>query len=548
MKRWMAWMLAVLMLWTAVPTCALGAAASGAGRAILIQTMSGEVSWIRNSGLLQVLAGNGAYGVYTPQGVMLTGSVYSELSGAYSVIIARDARSSSINCYGLLDSSGQVLAPFQYGAIRFLSERWMAALVVETADGGTGDMELDGVACNVVRTDLYALDPVRQLASLDRLPLSDIAEQDGCLNIRARDTGLVSTYSPAFELLGSGLNSLSDWTYAPQSPVAADGAEVIASVGGYAALKRDGRIGIVSADGGEVVPAEYDHLLLFGGARYTADGGWGCNPWDSGYAVLLKDDMVCFADLANRTVWNTGIASDAIAMNGASGIYTAADGSIHILAADGVDWTLEAQNNADMAPRTNGYFVQQMDAQGRIGLIDWHGNPAIPCRYAELQFSADGAYVLADAGNGSFDVYQLVYPAVQMSGTPSDASTPVPAAAEAPVTAPASTPIPAVTPAPTEAPEATLIPTLPNSAGSDATASAAALVSGAKELLELGARVNRDAAVAMLVRAIELLDDSNPAACSILQGVCSALNEDGAQNGEMAVQLLEEALGMLAGY
>lgn len=548
MRKWIATLLTFLLLMG----MAIPAGAEGAPSAVLTETGYKSISWVPDGTVLQEYDGSGNSYLYSITGELLTEAIYSNFWGVGQLIQARLNALDSVNSYGALDQSGQVQIPFQYGALEARGQKWVLALALTPSDS-EGDRQVNGAPYDIARVDVYYVNgSARLVGKLDRSQYVASKDFNDYINIQARDTEIVSTYSSDFELLGTGMTSIWDQTYVPRNDgvweeddgfcltdaagdviLLQDYESVERFRAGYAAVLRDGLWGMIDENGTEVVPPEFDEIIWFSDTPRNEAHAWGNSMVSYGYAALRRGEEICFADLANGNVWNTGYTLDDMTASNASGLVWGDDYCVHILAADGTNTTLSKLNaitietggwDIDVASHTCGFFWTLISENGRKGLIDWHGNEVIPCEYDKLDISVDGQYALAkrDAGeNGTvYGIYRLIYPTPEPKAEPESTAT--------------QELEPESEPTATQEPEPEI----------DSTA-IRTLLSGAKELLELNAIVNRDAAVTLLNRALELMGESDTAQRSMIEVAVQALEADVKANTKVAIRLLDEVLALL---
>lgn len=569
MRRYMALGLALLMLCAALPAAATQGGTQA--RAMLVKRWNEPAAWIDDIGLLKIQGPNGAWGVYDVMGSMLTGTVYSELHGFFGQICARDIRVEGVNGCGVIGTSGQTLIPFRYGKVQPLSERWTVGYVLREAGADAPDVQLDGVGYAIERADVYCGSTPRLTVSLDRASYQAARAYGDFINVQARDTGAINTYDAGFNLVAAGVAALDDWSGVPRADgvVQDEGSfwltdsqgnrvnlpydEVGNFAAGYARVRIGEKSGLIDSEGREVAPVAFDSMLYVGDVPRNAEHGWGLadTPALYGGAALLCEGEICFADLRNGQVWRSGIAEANANMEGLCGVLLDSELQVHVVAADGAQ-TVIAQLSpeaveagtvgVDGAEYTGGFFLKWLSEAGLQGLLDWHGNEVIPCRYANLSVSPDGRYVLADAGDGSSEIYQLTYPtwqlpqddaealralAAQYAATPNAPEAPDAAAPEAPDAGTA------------EAPDAAA-PEAPES-GADMRR-VRALLANARTLLELNAGANRRDAALMLEEALSALGGGDAALGGMIESALASLNAGGKLGGSAALRQLDAIL------
>ena len=236
-----------------------------------------------------------------------------------------------------------------------------------------------------------------------------------------------------------------------------------------------------------------------------------------------------------------------------------------LVAADGVETVLPEYNSMYVLDFTSGIYYKVTDADYNYGIIDWHGNEVLPCKYSSINISGDGQYVLACEDYSITYLYRLSYPNAGGAAAEAPAAE-APAAEdtadettdaiggigsslgnllgggsaeETPAEDTATEEIPADEPvteeAPVEAPEA------------DASAdysSALGLITSAVTLLNTDAAANGSAAVSLIETAVGMLAGRDDVT-GLLDSAATLLGLDSAANATAALSLIESAVALL---
>ena len=384
-----------------------------------------------------VIDADGDYreGLFDIEGSQVIPCEYEALSGYGVTGYYVAQREEGLNVRGALDAAGNEVIPFQYGDIRFLSERWALGVTLEETSIRPCDYEdyIDGKDYNAVSYDVYDLQGGGYVgffsyqcqairAHGDYLYAQD---RDGDTTIydetlRAVRGGLADPYA-SFATLDGGVVDLS--TGETLLPGCQFGAELgggllsvtdgealgicdtsgrmltdcvydrvfAADANGDVRVERDGQFGLVDSAGSEVVPCGYDAIerLSFGGEYVYRVRGYACVEKDGAYNYVLPDGQLSYP-----------VFYKDVDILGLSMILTDIYGQKHILAADGVRTPVGYVEFASF-PGGDGTLLKARGADGLWYLIDWHGNLLLPDGYpyaVSLLIAPDGSAVLAEGG------------------------------------------------------------------------------------------------------------------------------------------------------
>ena len=357
-----------------------------------------------------VIDADGEYreGLFDIEGSQVIPCEYEALSGYGVTGYYVAQREEGLNVRGALDAAGNEVIPFQYGDIRFLSERWALGVTLEETSIRPCDYEdyIDGKDYNAVSYDVYDLEGGGYVgffsyqcqairAHGDYLYAQD---RDGDTTIydetlRAVRGGLADPYASFATLdggvvdlstgetllsgflfgaeLGGGLLSVTDGealgicdTSGRMLTDCVYDRVFAADANGDVRVERDGQFGLVDSAGSEVVPCGYDAIerLSFGGEYVYRVRGYACVEKDGAYNYVLPDGQLSYP-----------VFYKDVDILGLSMILTDIYGQKHILAADGVRTPVDYVEFASF-PGGDGTLLKARDAQGGWHLIDWHGN------------------------------------------------------------------------------------------------------------------------------------------------------------------------------
>ena len=337
---------------------------------------------------------------------------------------------SGFNTSALVNAAGEALTPFEYSDFTVVSPNWAVGVVLE----GTNDK--DGADYNVifgefdyaavVRNDLFYLPEKKLAGSLERKQFSRAREAGigGWLIVEDKDGG-ISVYDKDFNTAPTELTSMydaelivkSENDLSPAALYSAVTGEKLADVEyrnlsnitkGYVSFyDGDARLyGILDASGqvvsepafnmiGNVVGGHYvkvtvndaeglydlDARAMAVPAVYQRIYTWGDKaPINDGYVCVEQDGKLGFIDLEGNVTCPIQYAKDSVSYFGCTLGATDMTGACTLIAADGTVATLP--NVAEIGLKngltsSDGYFVTVKDADGKQGVVDWHGNQVV---------------------------------------------------------------------------------------------------------------------------------------------------------------------------
>ena len=530
-----------LMLLLSIASAALGETA-----ATLVRDNLTDTDWIDGTNLLSVegdpVNNYRAYSMNTLDGTPLTEAIYADLDGEKGYVIAVSLKSDDLmNADGLLDLTGNVLIPCEYGKIDVLSTEWAVAikLLESTAENYDYSAWFSDAKYLIDTVDVYHLPEGNKLATLTRSEYSGARAVNHCINIENRATGEVTTYDVNFNALGT-VKYASSEDFAPADYETyyenrhygikdAEGnvvleptyATIYSAYQGAMRVSADNdKRGLITQQGDVVIPAEYDDIIS---TYYLPDvAGETSGYIAAGYVAMEMDGKLGYVDLNNNVTCEPKYVASNMDVRGASA--TVADpltGNLIMVAADGVESIIEGYDRVYPLSFGSGVFYRVTDSDYNYGVIDWHGNVVIPCEYKGVELSGDGKYALVEVDYHTANLYELTYPEV------------------------------AAVAAPAEATEAADMPTEAESAAEADAAPAQesanpvkALIDNANSLLASDAVTNSSAAVSLLKSASMLLS-GNDAALNLLNSAINLLETDPATNASAVTTLLDSIAALL---
>ena len=386
-----------------------------------------------------VIDADGEYreGLFDIEGSQVIPCEYEALSGYGVTGYYVAQREEGLNVRGALDAAGNEVIPFQYGDIRFLSERWALGVTLEETSIRPCDYEdyIDGKDYNAVSYDVYDLEggglvgffsyqcavicahgdylyvqgrdgnttiydeALRAVRDGLADPYVSFATVDGGVTCLSTGETLLSGFLFGAEL-GGGLLSVTDGealgicdTSGRMLTDCVYDRVFAADANGDVRVERDGQFGLVDSAGSEVVPCGYDAIerLSFGGEYVYRVRGYACVEKDGAYNYVLPDGQLSYP-----------VFYKDVDILGLSMILTDIYGQKHILAADGVRTPVDYVEFASF-PGGDGTLLKARGADGLWYLIDWHGDLLLPDGYpyaVSLLIAPDGSAVLAEGEDG----------------------------------------------------------------------------------------------------------------------------------------------------
>lgn len=319
--------------------------------------------------------------------------------------------------HGVLRADGLMLSEPIYWNVQVENQYWVVAEILDTVKGK-----------GFVKTyDVYSMKKGARVATLSEEECYMAFAANDVLNIENRAKEIILSYDQDFNILGK-VSYVTDYKYASPSCEVDDYRDnglyglkdtngnivmepkfdrIYAFFGDYAIVEKGGHQGLVDKQGRVAVPAQYDDIVLLDSAPYT-DKDEEFRHDAAGYAAAIQDGKVCFVNLQDGTVFETGFAEDDVELFGASLTYTDGEGKLHLLAADGVDTVLEGYEEVKGLRHRHGQLYHAVMRGDKHGLIDWHGNVVLPLEYTDLSISGDGRYLQVERNYDTSEILEIL--------------------------------------------------------------------------------------------------------------------------------------------
>ncbi len=369
-------------------------------------------------------------GIMGPDGTVLVPDEYLWLDSKNPWGYIEAAKLDQLNGKGVIDQTGKVLVPFEYGELEILSKDWIVGIRLKESTkehydyqalfGGYGS----GYYLIEDRT-FYNMKTGEAVGSLTRDQVDTVRVYDGFLQIEDLN-GAVTAYDENLQPLGPVDKIYYGYDIAQNGDQwevkrVADGQVVLTSphqINSYKIedgnfdITKDGKRGLMDIQGNVLVPAEYDNLYKADGdyvrAKLDREGKMGVLDLQGNVVVDFKYDdvIVTYArgesdgqrtfvfvkgyapvelggkvgfvnDKGEETVAPTYL-KDAVEVTANSLLITAADGKFTLVAADGTVTELPYAKAERIYNGMDGRLYVVTDEAGQVGVVDWHGNLVIP--------------------------------------------------------------------------------------------------------------------------------------------------------------------------
>lgn len=377
------------------------------------------------------------YGVYNTAGEVVVpfeyGYMDDEKFGHFEVI-----NEEGLNNHALVNGKGEKVIDFQYAAFEIISPKYCAAVTLEPTDGEVYDYA-GGFAGNgehylVTAYDIYDLTTGSRLGSLERSQYERAAAHGDYLWVEDRE-GNIAVYDSTLarqdvqaKYLTSAYETVSgDCVAISNGQVVLENCSSVSEDSDTQTLRvwRDGKVGLCDLNGNMLIPAEYDSVGIvrlgyapveqgdlyglydinagklvvpcqYTDVPYTMAGGiarYECN----GYVLVQQDEKYGFCDLNGNVTCEIKYAKNAVTLHGASFSVTDMDGSLYLVAADGVQTKLEGVTEINKYSGGLGDLLIATKGD-KSGVIDWHGEEVLPFEYAsyDLSITDSGSAVIVD--------------------------------------------------------------------------------------------------------------------------------------------------------
>lgn len=344
--------------------------------------------------------------------------------------------------YGLLGPDGTVIVPVQYDDVEVISERWLSGVVF--GPGTEDDWDYSFTSMSTDETTFYKIDSIdyyfdgELVGTLEGSLCRGGSEAFGAYLSCYGDNGATfynSKLEPSpYNSQGDLYMDEYDWDYEdgeeiyihqgsgqiafrPECTLKAEdlkqpylyqegklydlqGNEIAAFDreyddftyynDGYALVALDDKIGLVSVDGKEIIPPEYDNL-----------GGYEDRLLDSGYIYAEKDGKFGFLNAKGEVVCDLLYPAEDAIVYGNLAYYKNEEGSLTVVTAQAGELP-EHYKYVDCISYYNNVVFSADKDDGTSGLVDMKGKALLPfsAEYYGIDFSLDGTVALVGVTDG----------------------------------------------------------------------------------------------------------------------------------------------------
>ena len=399
----------------------------------------------------------GVYTLMTADGTALTSMPYIRMDTEYELFEV--AVESGLNVLGMIDSTGKILVPMQYGDTIYLSERWQMGVTLTEATAENYDYKsFDGKSFYLIAGyDVYYMGT--KVGTLDRLGYRTaypygayLYVSDAEKNYTYYDSTLTpSTYVPSFVSSGE-YDETRDAIFhkgsgqrvgVPECTLTSDDVEedlflidgrfvdlqgnIIFAAdakyenyydfeGDYARVRMNGKYGLVDKTGREVMACEYEEI------------GYNEKHFEGGYQIAVKDGKVGFVNPNGEVTCEFKYAKTGVKSTYKMPFTHLADLDGSFIVLSGAAGELQQRFiEVDISSYGSPLFVGE-PADKKAGVYDLYGNAVVAADglyddVYDLQVSDDGTVVVGYGTDRVYRIYQVV-------STQSAAQPQQPAAAE----------------------------------------------------------------------------------------------------------------------
>ena len=514
---------------------------------------------------------NYRYALSDVYGNLLTDyELYSGVSVDSGVITAAQIRQNDPNTAGALSLRGKTVVPFSYADVEVVSSHWALGIKVKNATADQYDYSTysDPKQYYLIDTlDVYYIsgDTGTFLRTLTRADYDRAYGKGDYLNIQNRTNGAITTYDRSFNALRNDASYTSDFgdlmpdeyeSYYDREaehryglrdkdgnvviPPFADG--IYSIRGNYVVFAMrdangDDKRGLVTLDGKLVLPPVFDRISTGSYAPRDENGLDTYSYVSKGYFSVEQNDTQGYAITGGTMTFPAKYPTSVVNDRGAAGNYTDLDGSIAIIAADGVETKLGSEySSVSVLNYTDGLLWEgRNDTTNRYDLLDWHGNVLLSECY-DYSVSGDGTILgVSRSYSDPMEFYQITY----LTDADPDPVQPQPAVTPEPV--PQPTEVPAQ---PTEAPAQPTEAPAPAAQGVDKAALIAVLQNTITTLQAVDISEKKAEVVAILESEEAMVTSVNPSAGAMLTSAKS-LVAAGAADANTVSLLLQNAIDIL---
>ena len=384
----------------------------------------------------------GVYTLMAADGAALTSLPFIHMDTEYDLFEV--AVESGVNVFGLMDSTGKILVPMQYGDTVYISDRWQLGVTLTPAAADNYDYKsFDGKSFYLIGGyDVYYMGA--KVGTLDRLAYRNAYAWGAYLYVSDQEqnytyydsTMTASAYVPSFA--GSAeYDETRDGIFhkgsgqqvgVPGCTLTSDDVEedlflidgrfvdlqgnIIFAAdakyesyydfeGDYARVRMNGKYGLVDKTGREVMACEYDEI------------GYNEEHFEGGYQIAVKDGKVGFVNTNGEVTCEFKYAKNSVKSVYKMPLTHLADLDGTFIVLSGAAGELEQRFiEVDISNLSSPLFVAE-PADKKAGVYDLYGNAVIAADglyddVYDLQVSADGTVISGYGTDRVYRIYQVV--------------------------------------------------------------------------------------------------------------------------------------------
>ncbi len=380
------------------------------------------------------------YGLYAADGTALTEEKYIHMYASYDMYEV--AVESGVNVLGMLDSTGKLVVPMEYGDIEYISDRWQLGVKLTAATADNYDYKsfsnssefylveaYDVYYCGAKVGSLARSEYYNAYAYGDYLYVSDKERNYTYYNKEFIASGYEGSYSSEYDEKrdgiyhqGSGQQAFVAGCTLTSDEVELDIFEVDGRMvdlqgnvlfaldakydyvskfkGNYAYVSMNSQKGLIDRTGREVMACEYDDI------------SYGETYFEGGYQIAVKDGKVGFVNTDGEVTCEFKYSENNVKSSYKMPLtyLNDLDGSAIVLS--GAVGELPTHYAEVRILSTNGCPVfAAKDSKGNAGIINLYGEELIALDGTyddtyDFQISNDGQLVIGGVG-GVYNVYQF---------------------------------------------------------------------------------------------------------------------------------------------
>ncbi|MBR3473722.1 MAG: WG repeat-containing protein [Oscillospiraceae bacterium] len=439
MKKLLALLLALVLVLSLVPAAfAETDALNFEARYAILNKWSNTVAVQQNDGYWKLITLDGDLLVPASEKY-----IDMSTSSSYSFFTVDKESADGIHGEGLINGFGTVLVPAKYADVEIISDRWQAGITLVSSSAEDKDYTFSNWSTD--EKSFYRVDKVdlyfdgQFVGSLSRAEYASSTAHGAYLAVKDR-SGVYKFYNKHFEASPYAASYSSEYdsvyksgtyTYYHQgsgqvaftatctlnpddleNPYLYDhgvvynirGEELFTTKAfdsvrffdGYAVGRMNGKEGLISLDGREVIPPVYDEL-----------GNYEDHPLRFGYISAVKDGKFGFLDAEGNATTTFTYSKDVVNNRGTFATVKDLDGSIIVLSA-AVGQLPDRYSDVSFPSYYGCMSFVAKNANGDYAVIDLFGNELLPFgSYGSIDLTVDGTAALVNPSYHQYTIYKF---------------------------------------------------------------------------------------------------------------------------------------------